>query len=402
MKADYKKTVNACFIGYIVQAVVNNFVPLLFLTFQSQYGIPLSKITFLITFNFSIQLVIDLLAAKFVDKIGYRASALSAHASAALGLCMLAFLPELTKDPFIGILISVVVYAVGGGLLEVIVSPIVEACPTDNKEAAMSLLHSFYCWGHVGVVLLSTMFFRFVGIGHWKILACLWALVPLLNMLAFFKVPIAPIIEEGGQGLSFKELLKNKVFWLLMLLMLCAGSCEQAVSQWASAFAEAGLGISKTAGDLAGPMFFAIMMGLSRAFYGKYGDKMDLVRFMKISGVLCLCSYLLISLSPVPVPSLIGCGLCGLSVGILWPGTFSLGSAGIKGGGTMMFAFFALAGDVGCSVGPTYVGTVTSLSDGNMKQGILFACVFPILLLAGLMAVRKVVENKENPSLGIQ
>lgn len=402
MKADYKKTVNACFIGYIVQAVVNNFVPLLFLTFQSQYGIPLSKITFLITFNFSIQLVIDLLAAKFVDKIGYRASALSAHASAALGLCMLAFLPELTKDPFIGILISVVVYAVGGGLLEVIVSPIVEACPTDNKEAAMSLLHSFYCWGHVGVVLLSTMFFRFVGIGHWKILACLWALVPLLNMLAFFKVPIAPIIEEGGQGLSFKELLKNKVFWLLMLLMLCAGSCEQAVSQWASAFAEAGLGISKTAGDLAGPMFFAIMMGLSRAFYGKYGDKLDLVRFMKISGVLCLCSYLLISLSPVPVPSLIGCGLCGLSVGILWPGTFSLGSAGIKGGGTMMFAFFALAGDVGCSVGPTYVGTVTSLSDGNMKQGILFACVFPILLLAGLMAVRKVVENKENHSLGIQ
>ena len=402
MKADYKKTVNACFIGYIVQAVVNNFVPLLFLTFQSQYGIPLSKITFLITFNFSIQLVIDLLAAKFVDKIGYRASALLAHASAALGLCMLAFLPELTKDPFIGILISVVVYAVGGGLLEVIVSPIVEACPTDNKEAAMSLLHSFYCWGHVGVVLLSTLFFRFVGIGHWKILACLWALVPLLNMLAFFKVPIAPIIEEGGQGLSFKELLKNKVFWLLMLLMLCAGSCEQAVSQWASAFAEAGLGISKTAGDLAGPMFFAIMMGLSRAFYGKYGDKMDLVRFMKISGVLCLCSYLLISLSPVLVPSLIGCGLCGLSVGILWPGTFSLGSAGIKGGGTMMFAFFALAGDVGCSVGPTYVGTVTSLSDGNMKQGILLACVFPILLLAGLMAVRKVVENKENPSLGIQ
>lgn len=402
MKADYKKTVNACFIGYIVQAVVNNFVPLLFLTFQSQYGIPLSKITFLITFNFSIQLVIDLLAAKFVDKIGYRASALLAHASAALGLCMLAFLPELTKEPFIGILISVVIYAVGGGLLEVIVSPIVEACPTDNKEAAMSLLHSFYCWGHVGVVLLSTLFFRFVGIGHWKILACLWALVPLLNMLAFFKVPIAPIIEEGGQGLSFKELLKNKVFWLLMLLMLCAGSCEQAVSQWASAFAEAGLGISKTAGDLAGPMFFAIMMGLSRAFYGKYGDKMDLVRFMKISGVLCLCSYLLISLSPVPVPSLIGCGLCGLSVGILWPGTFSLGSAGIKGGGTMMFAFFALAGDVGCSVGPTYVGTITSLSDGNMKQGILFACVFPILLLAGLMAVRKVVESKENHSLGIQ
>ncbi len=380
----YKKTIYACFIGYIVQAIVNNFVPLLFLTFQSQYGIPLSQITFLITFNFAVQLVVDLLAAGFVDRIGYRAAALLAHLFAAAGLLLLSCLPEWMADPFAGILISVVIYAIGGGLLEVIISPIVESCPTDNKEAAMSLLHSFYCWGHVAVVLLSTLFFQLAGIGHWKYLAILWALVPLLNGMLFLKTPIAPVLPEGETGLTFQELLKNRVFWLLMLLMVCAGACEQAVSQWASAFAEAGLSISKTAGDLAGPMFFAVLMGAARAFYGKYGDKLDLIRFMKGSGILCLFCYLIISLAPVPFLNLLGCGLCGLSVGILWPGTFSLGSAGIRGGGTMMFAFFALAGDVGCSLGPTYVGGMMGLFHGNMKLGILLASLFPILLLAGL------------------
>lgn len=390
MKDTYKKTIYACFVGYMVQAIINNFAPLLFLTFQSQYGIPLSQITFLITFNFAVQLIVDLLSAKFVDKIGYRMSALLAHACAALGLFALAFLPELCRDSFTGLMIAVVIYAVGGGLLEVIVSPIVEACPTDNKEAAMSLLHSFYCWGHVAVVILSTLFFQAAGIGNWKYLACLWALVPLLNGLFFCKVPIAPIVPEGETGLTFGELVKKKTFWLMMLLMMCAGACEQAVSQWASTFAEAGLSISKTAGDLAGPMMFAVLMGISRAFYGKYGEKTDLVKFMILSGCLCLFSYLLISLSPWAVVSLVGCGLCGLSVGILWPGTFSIGSAKIRGGGTMMFAFFALAGDVGCSFGPTFVGEMTGIFAGNMKMGILMACIFPILLLFGLAGVRRI------------
>ena len=397
---NYQRTMIACFIAYMVQAVVNNFVPLLFVTFQQTYDIPMAKITLLITLNFLIQLVVDLLSAGFVDKIGYRASVILAHICAAAGFVLLTILPEMLSDPFVGILIAVMIYAVGGGLIEVLISPIVEACPTDNKEKAMSLLHSFYCWGHVGVVLLSTVFFASVGINNWKILTILWALLPLANLVLFAGAPIYSLHEENEAGMPVKELFRQKIFWILM--MLCAGASEQAVSQWASLFAEKGLGVTKTIGDLAGPMSFAVLMGTSRLLYGKYGEKWDLNRFMAGSCVLCVLSYLCIVFVPNAAVNLLGYAVCGFSVGILWPGTFSLGSAGIKGGGTMMFAFFALAGHVGCSVGPTYVGTITSLSDGNMKQGILLACVFPILLLAGLMAVRKVVENKENPSLGIQ
>lgn len=386
MKFTYKHTVYACFVGYVVQAIINNFVPLLFLTFHGTYGIPLSKITFLVTFNFGLQLVIDLLSAGFVDKIGYRASAILAHVFSAAGLLALTILPELTPDPFVGLMAAVMIYAVGGGLIEVLISPIVEACPTDNKEAAMSLLHSFYCWGHVAVVLISTLFFQLVGIEHWKWLAAFWALIPLLNIAAFAKVPIAPLIAEDETGLTMKELLSQRTFWIMMLLMLCAGSCEQGVSQWASTFAELGLGVTKTIGDLAGPMLFAILMGTSRAVYGKYGEKINLERFMVYSGILCLGSYLLTALAPFPILGLVGCGICGLSVGILWPGTFSMGSARIRNGGTLMFALFALAGDVGCSLGPTVVGRVAGMFGDNLNAGILVGIVFPILLLLGLAA----------------
>lgn len=340
-KMSYKQTITACFIAYIVQAIVNNFAPLLFLTFQSTYDIPLSKITMLITFNFGLQLIVDLVSVTFVDRIGYRASMILAHILATVGLASLAFLPELLPDPFVGILISVTVYAIGGGLLEVLVSPVVEACPSDNKEAAMSMLHSFYCWGHVGVVLISTIFFAVFGIHNWKILAVIWALVPLCNSLVFTKVPIAPLIEEGEKGLTIKDLAKQKIFWIFMLMMLCAGASEQAVSQWASTFAEKGLGVSKTVGDLAGPMSFAVLMGTSRAFYGKWGDKLDLDRFMIGSSILCMFSYLCISLVPGSVFGLVGCAVCGLSVGIMWPGTFSKASKAMKNGGTAMFALMA-------------------------------------------------------------
>ena len=292
MKNKYNTTIAACFVGYIVQAIVNNFVPLLFLTFQRTYGIPLSQITLLVTFNFGIQLLVDLLSIGFVDKIGYRASMVMAHVLAAAGLILLTILPEMLGSPFAGILIAVMVYAIGGGLLEVLVSPVVEACPSDNKEKAMSMLHSFYCWGHAGVVLVSTLFFHVAGIGNWKILACVWALVPICNAAAFVKVPIASLMEEGETGLRLKELFGIKVFWVLLVMMICAGASEQAVSQWASTFAEKGLGISKTAGDLAGPLAFAILMGASRTFYGKYGDRIHLERFMVYSSCLCILSYL--------------------------------------------------------------------------------------------------------------
>ncbi len=385
----YNHTIYASFIGYIVQAVINNFVPLLFLTFQSTYGISLDKITMLVTFNFGIQLLVDLASVKFVDKIGYRTSILIAHICAAVGLVGLTVLPEVMPDPFMGLLISVAVYAVGGGLLEVLVSPIVESCPTKRKEAVMSLLHSFYCWGHVGVVLLSTVFFSVFGIENWKYLAYFWALIPLLNAVYYSKVPFASLIEDGEKGMTLKELFRTKLFWIMMLLMMCAGACEQGISQWASAFAEMGLGVSKTVGDLAGPMLFAILMGSSRAIYGKYSDKIKLEKFMAICGVLCLGSYLLASLSKSPVLGLMGCALCGLSVGILWPGTFSMAAAGIRTGGTAMFALLALAGDLGCSGGPTFVGLVSEACGEDLKKGILAGAIFPILLLIGLFFNKK-------------
>lgn len=392
-RVSFQRTINACFAGYVVQAVVNNFVPLLFVMFQYSYQIPLSKITLLITVNFVFQLVIDILSAGFIDKIGYKTSVIIAHFCAAAGLISLTVLPEVFGDPFAGILVSVMIYAVGGGLLEVLLSPIVEACPTANKEKAMSLLHSFYCWGHMGVVLLSTVFFSVFGISNWKVLALIWALIPVINGIVFFTAPIYSLQEEGEKGLSLKELLSKGVFWVMILLMVCSGASEQAVSQWASTFAEQGLGVSKTIGDLAGPMAFAFMMGLSRLFYGKYGDRIDLDKFMSGSTVLCLVSYLCISFAPFPVLSLAGCAVCGFSVGILWPGSFSKAAAAIKGGGTAMFAFLALAGDLGCSSGPTLAGFVSSHMGDNLKAGILAAIIFPVLMLAGMFLSRKVKQQ---------
>lgn len=393
MKKNYNYTIYACFIGYIVQAIVNNFVPLLFLTFHGTYDIPMAQITLLITFNFGLQLLIDLLSVTFVDRIGYRASMILAHICAAVGFVLLTILPDMCGNAFIGLLIAVTVYAIGGGLLEVLVSPVMQACPTDNKEKAMSLLHSFYCWGHVAVVLISTLFFRIFGIDNWKILACIWAIVPFANMLLFMRVPIGSLIDEGEKGMKMGELFKLKIFWVLMLMMVCAGASEQAVSQWASTFAEMGLGVDKTMGDLAGPMLFAIMMGSARAFYGKYGDRIELDRFMIGSSILCILSYLCISLVPSPVIGFAGCALCGLSVGIMWPGTFSKATASITRGGTAMFALLALAGDVGCSGGPTVVGMVSGAIGDNLKMGILAGVIFPILLLAGVFLCRESAEG---------
>ncbi len=388
MKPDYQKTMYACFTGYVVQAAVNNFVPLLFVTFQKSYHIPLAQITLLITINFMIQLFVDLLSAGFIDRIGYRSSIILAHVCAALGFLLLTILPEVLP-PFTGILIAVCVYAVGGGLIEVLVSPIIESCPTDHKEKAMSLLHSFYCWGHVGVVLLSTAFFSIFGIENWKILTLLWMILPVANGILFATAPIYSLQDEGESGLTLKELFHEKCFWIFLLMMLCAGASEQAVSQWASTFAEQGLHISKTLGDLAGPMAFALLMGSSRLIYGKYGEKMNLDRFMKYSCILCMISYLGISLIPVPFIELICCAICGFSVGIMWPGTFSKASASIRRGGTVMFAMLALAGDLGCSSGPTLVGFVSSAFGNTLQAGILAAIIFPALLLSGIILSRR-------------
>ena len=389
MENGYNKTVVACFVGYIVQAIVNNFAPLLFVTFQQSYHVSLIQIALVVSLNFGVQLLVDIVSISFVDRIGYRASMVLAHLFAAIGLIMLAILPELLPNPFTGILIAVVIYAIGGGLLEVLVSPVVEACPTDNKEKAMSMLHSFYCWGLAGVVALSTLFFHFVGIQHWKILAMLWAIVPLANAFVFTRVPIAPLIKEGQHGLSIGQLLSSKLFWVLFAMMVCAGASEQAVCQWSSAFAEKGLGVAKTMGDLAGPMAFALLMGTSRFIYGKFGDRMDLGKFMAISCIVCIVAYLGVSLSPVPQLGLAACALCGLSVGIMWPGTFSRAAAALPRGGTALFALLALGGDLGCAGGPALVGVVSGMAGDSLQAGLLAGIVFPIVLLAGVLLCQK-------------
>lgn len=387
MKFQYKHTIYACFIGYVVQAIVNNFVPLLFLTFQWDYGISLDRIAMLTGMNFGIQLIVDLLAAKFVDKVGYRPCIITAHVCSAAGLLGLSVLPNICADPYLGICISIGIYAIGGGLLEVLVSPIVEACPGEHKEKAMSLLHSFYCWGHVGVVLFSTLFFKIFGIQNWRYMAIMWALVPAVNVFLFAKVPIASLIEEGEEGDTIRQLFGKGLFWIFMIIMACAGACEQAVSQWASAYAESNLHVPKMIGDLAGPLFFAVTMGGARLFYGKSGEKIELTRFMKISVVLCFCSYIIIGLANIPLVGFLGCALCGMSVGILWPGTFSLAAKAMPKGGTAMFAFFALAGDLGCAGGPTYVRMMAEMLYGKLNMGILTAVIFPVLLFAGLWVV---------------
>jgi len=385
----YKSTIRACFAGYVVQAVVNNFVPLLFLTFQSQYGIPLSQVTLLITINFALQLAVDGVSVFFIDRIGYRAAAVIAHICAALGLVGLAFLPDLLPSPFAGLLLSVLLYALGGGLLEVIVSPIVESCPSDHKAQTMSILHSFYCWGSAGVIVISTLFLKIFGASSWKILAAIWALLPLANCFVFTKVPLAPLVAEGGTGMHIGQLFRSRVFWVIMLMMLCAGASEQAVSQWASTFAEKGLGVSKAVGDLAGPTVFALLMATSRLLYGKFGAKIDLNKAMMASALLCVVSYLLIGLTNSPVLGLVGVGLCGLAVGIFWPGTFSTAAASLRGGGTAMFALMALAGDLGCSGGPTLAGAIAGAFGDNLRLGILCAVAFPALMILGILLIRR-------------
>ena len=388
IRKSYEHTIYASYVGYITQAIVNNLAPLLFLTFASTFDLSLAQITMITTINFMTQLIVDLICVKVVDKVGYRPSVMFAHVCAVLGLVGMAVLPDLFGNAYIGLIAAVILYAIGGGIIEVLISPIVEACPTKKKEAAMSLLHSFYCWGHVGVVLLSTVFFAVFGVDNWRILACLFALVPLCNIFYFKLVPIYPIVEEHKK-LAFGELLKKRSFWLLIVMMVCAGASEQAMSQWASAFAEAGLKVSKTMGDLLGPCAFAVCMGLARAIYGKYSEQIPLKKMMVGSAMLCIVCYLAAVFGGHPVLGLIGCAICGFSVGIFWPGTFSVAAWKLPGGGTAMYALMALAGDLGCSSGPTVVGMVADHMNGDLRSGILVAIAFPVVMLLCLAFVRQ-------------
>ncbi len=399
MLKSFRHTKAACYTGYVTQAIVNNFVPLLFLIFRESFGVSFSQLTVLIAANFVIQLAVDLIAAKFVDKIGYRPCIAAAHLFAAAGIGGIGILPFLLPSPFAGLVVCVVLYAVGGGLIEVLVSPIVEACPAENKASQMSILHSFYCWGSAFVILVSALFLRAAGEYSWRILSYIWAAVPLLNAVYFCFVPIARL-NEGGESATFGQLFRMKPFWLFVLLIMAAGAAELSMSQWASAFAESGLGVSKTVGDLAGPCLFAVLMGTARVLHAKLSAKLPLKACLLGSGVLCMASYLLAALSPLPALSLAGCALCGFSVGVMWPGTFSMAAEKIPTGGTALFGLLALSGDLGCTLGPSLVGYASDALGGDLKTGLLFAVAFPVLLVLALALYCPKNPNKKDKSKG--
>lgn len=395
---NYKKTLAACYLGFVTQAITANFTPLLFLTFVNTYGVTFEKIAMIPLVFYLTQLLIDFAATKFADKIGYRTCVVASQVLSAIGLLLMAILPELLSAPFIGILISVVLYAIGSGLIEVLVSPIVEACPFENKDGVMSLLHSFYCWGAMGVILGSTLFFALFGIEKWKILVFIWALVPLYNAFNFMNCPIERLVEDG-KSMGVRELLKTPIFWLMILLMVCSGASEATMAQWASAFTESAIGVSKTVGDLAGPCLFAMFMGVSRILYGKFSPKLDLTKVMLACGTMCVGCYLLASLSTLSILGLVGCALCGLGVGVMWPGSISISSQRCPRGGTAMFAFLALAGDLGAMVSPAMVGGLSEMAGGNLKTGLFVATMFPLILVVGLLILRKLVRNAGNREL---
>ncbi len=382
----YNKTLAACYLGFITQAITANFTPLLFLMFNRNYGISLGKLAVIPAVFFITQLIVDIICAQVVDKIGYRKCIITSCLCSAVGLVLLAFLPELFPDPFIGIILSVVVYAIGSGLVEVLGSPIVEACPFDHKEAVMSLLHSFYCWGSVGVIVISTLFFKFFGMDNWKILSCIWAIIPLFNIWNFATCPIEHP-NHGEKGMGLLALFKLPLFWIAVVLMVCAGASELSMAQWASAFVESALGLPKNIGDLAGPCMFAVTMGTCRAIFGKFGHKMNLPHFMIVSGILCFITYMLASLSKAPVVGLVGCVLCGFSVAIMWPGTISICSPKIPKGGTAFFAMLAMAGDLGGAAGPALVGNVSQIFDNNLKTGLLAGSFFPLVLIVMIILI---------------
>ncbi len=387
MNKNYRQTLIACYLGFITQAICANFAPLLFLTFSKSYNISLGMIALIPTVFYFTQLVVDILCGLVVDRIGYRKCVVASEVCAALGLIGMAFLPGLFANPFTGIVIAVIIYAIGSGLIEVLVSPIVEACPFEHKEAVMSMLHSFYCWGSVGVIVLSSLFFIFFGIENWKILACFWAVIPLFNIFNFATCPIERLTEDG-KGMSYWQLFGVPIFWVSVILMICAGASEISMAQWASAYTESALGLAKTVCDLAGPCMFAITMGISRVIFGKFGDRLNLKNFMIGSGILCLCCYVLASIFQNPLIGLIGCIMCGFSVGIMWPGTISISAKLLPGGGTAMFALLAMAGDLGGSIGPALVGNITEIFGNNMHKGMLAGCIFPAALVVCVTALK--------------
>ena len=408
-KFNYTHTLLACYISYIVQAIVNTLSPLLFVVYSERLGLSLLQISVLITFNFVIQLAVDIGSTFFITRIGYRRGVIIAQFLVITGLLLMPTLTALMSSKFAALLISSTIMCSGGGLIEVIVSPVVEAIPGDKKASDMSILHSFYCWGQVIVVLVTTVYLAVFGLDAWRFLPLLFALFPITAAFMYFFVPINQLSEDEDTR-GFLHLFRQNGFITMIVIMVCAGASEVALSQWASLFAEKGLGISKSLGDLLGPCSFAVAMGLSRVVFGKYASRIRLEKWILASFILCAASYLITVFSTIPALSFLGFALCGISVAILWPGTYSIGARFIPTGGTLMFALFAFSGDLGCTLGPDLIGIVSDkvLKNGSnltgilsgdstaiaLKAGILSAIIFPLIgVLASLVLIRKMKNS---------
>ena len=394
----YMSTKIACYTGYFVQAIINNLAPLFYVIFQTEFSINYTKISWLIMLNFITQLFVDIVSVKVIAKLGYRVSIVLAHIFSATGLMMLGILPRMLSNHYIGLIVSIITYAIGSGLIEVLVSPIVEGLPLQNKSGEMSLLHSFYCWGQMLVVLFTTIAIKFAGSENWVYAPMLWAIIPFINMFMFMKVPIFPPVPEGQDEMKVSELFRNGTFILLTLLMLCAGASELTMAQWASTFAEKSLGVDKLMGDLLGPCLFALLMASARVAYGLIGDRVDIKKVLALSAGLCVAAYMTVTLSKNPIMSLVGCGLCGLSVATMWPGVFSLAAKIFPRGGTPLFAMLAVFGDLGCAFGPWLAGVISdsvrdsSITFDPLKFGILILSFFPVTMIVtiGILSKKKV------------
>ncbi len=402
MKLNYEHTRRCCYLAAVTCAIVNFYISLLFVTFRDTFGVTLEQLGFLATVNFVIQIFVDYLGAKLADRIGYRAVMIMSQLFQGVGFILLATLPYMMSAKYAALIISTIIYGIGSGLNEIVRNPIIEALPGDNKASKMSLLHSFYCWGCVIIIVFSALFFGLVGIDNWRYLTIGWSLVSFVCAVLFIKAPIAPLIAESKKSLSVKELITDKLFLVMLVLMLCSGAEEMALSQWVSMFVEKGLGISKTLGDLVGPCLFAIAMGVERTIFGKIGHKLDLLKSIIICSVLCIISYCLTTLFESPIIAIIGCILCGFSVGIMWPGVTSLATKYIPEGGTLLFGFISLFGDLGCAVGPALVGVVAgkviNASEYDaLRTGIFSGIIFPVLMLVfSLILLKMLKKHKQN------
>ena len=400
----YKSTIAACYIGSFVQAIIVNTTPILFIPLREQFGLTFQQMGLLVLINFISQVGCDILFSNAIDKYGFRRFVVAAHGLAVVGLVLFAASPLLFDRPFAGFVTATIIFSGSGGLLELLLSPIVNAIPTDEKAGAMSVLHSFYSWGQAAVILLTTVLLFVFGRAWWQWIILIWTLVPLFNFFFLMRVPFAPNVpEEQRQGMD--KILLKPFFIAALATILCGAAAELCISQWASAYLEEAMRLPKVVGDVGGVCLFAVMMGVGRLFYGMYGKKINVSLMMLIGTVGAAACYITVALSGTAVLSLLACGLCGLCVSLLWPGTLVVASEHYPLAGAWMFAILA-AGDIGASAGPWLMGVVAEQAhrlpflSGLLTQGMspdqlglraamLVSALFPIIAFFCLRWMRK-------------